>query len=330
MKWTEQAQNRKLPRWAAGNMYRTLIAEGTALASKEVKDESGVSTWLNEAERALSKMKEDADQGLQVVGETKVNVAELGRRSIEESAHLKGRDLMERLMSSLEAPNKAWCEGAGREWYDSGIPLVPTTYVGRRAQSVTDERSVEEGKVEHATAQAWRIAVQVGVQGHLVPWILAINERGGSEAEIWIAANVERCSKIRESRKGMAKEALLKGMHRDFMAFLPMAVPVVEDMVREVAKECGVIGGTVAREEHEPALGWHLKQPVVRERLGEEWAFTLDCLWTAPHGENFRNEVAHGGLEDKDYHGPGVVFAWWSMMKWIYDLGKSEPERKSE
>ena len=327
-KWTEEAQHRNVPKWAVGNMYRTLIAEGKALGGKEIRNESGVSAWLEEAERNLSRMKGDADQGLQVVAKIEGNVAEVGRRSLEQAANLYGQALMEGLMSSVEAPTRTWCEAAGEEWTGGITRRIPTTYVGSRGQSVTDERSVEEGRIDHATAQAWRIAVQVAVQGQLVPWILAIDERGGSEAEAWVETQVERCTQIRPSRKGLAKQALLRGMHRDFMAFLPMAVPVLEDMVREVAQEAGVIGGTVARKENEPGLGWNMKQPVVREALGQELAFTLDCLWTAPHGENYRNEVAHGGLDDREYHGHGVVFAWWTLMKWIYELGKGEVGRR--
>ena len=184
-------------------------------------------------------------------------------------------------------------------------------------------------KLENAlNSQAWRIAVQIAVQGQLVPWMLAVEARGGSEAEGWVETQVEKCAKIRRERKGMAKQALIKGKQRDFMAFLPMAVPVLEDMVRQVAGEAGVVGGTVARRENEPGLGWHLRQPVAREALGKEWAFTLDCLWTAPHGENYRNEVAHGGLKDREYHGHGVVFAWWTLMKWIHELGRMDEKER--
>lgn len=54
------------------------------------------------------------------------------------------------------------------------------------------------------------------------------------------------------------------------------------------------------------------------DKLGVDIVFMLDSLFNNKTGRNYRNNLAHGLLDDADLDDPYMLYTWWVLLKWFH------------
>ncbi|MFS1869901.1 DUF4209 domain-containing protein [Vibrio lentus] len=112
--------------------------------------------------------------------------------------------------------------------------------------------------------------------------------------------------------------ALWLGFEHDFSAAINLLCPQVEHIVRTKLKEAGEHTTTIENGiEHEIGLSSLVDKPKFVEVFGETVAFELKAIFAENLGCNFRNEVAHGLLDDNNGQSYYSVYAWWYVLRMI-------------
>ncbi len=112
--------------------------------------------------------------------------------------------------------------------------------------------------------------------------------------------------------------ALWFGFEHDFSAAINLLCPQVEHIVRTKLKEAGEHTTTIENGiENEIGLSALANKPKFTELFGETTAFELRAIFTESLGCNFRNEIAHGLLDDDGGQNYYSVYAWWYMLRMI-------------
>lgn len=113
-------------------------------------------------------------------------------------------------------------------------------------------------------------------------------------------------------RVDLVAKGLYAGYCRDFVQAIHILIPQFEHMVRMVLKDAGA--QTTTRQdgiEMESGLSALVELPQMKDRFGEDLAFTIRALMCKPLGPNLRNQVAHG-LAGASLCASGYgVYAWW-------------------
>lgn len=112
--------------------------------------------------------------------------------------------------------------------------------------------------------------------------------------------------------------ALWFGFEHDFSAAINLLCPQIEHIVRTKLKEAGEHTTTIENGiEHEIGLSALVDKPKFVEVFGETVAFELKAIFADNLGCNFRNEVAHGLLDDNNGQSYYSVYAWWYVLRMI-------------
>lgn len=112
--------------------------------------------------------------------------------------------------------------------------------------------------------------------------------------------------------------ALWFGFEHDFSAAINLLCPQIENIVRTKLKEAGEHTTTIENGiEHEIGLSALTDKPKFTEVFGEMMAFELQAIFSENLGCNFRNEVAHGLLDDNNGQSYYSVYAWWYVLRMI-------------
>ena len=59
--------------------------------------------------------------------------------------------------------------------------------------------------------------------------------------------------------------------------------------------------------------------PEMGNVFGEDLAFEIHALFCDHLGPNFRNDVAHGLVDDPGSESPASIYAWWFLLKPVLD-----------
>jgi hypothetical protein len=54
---------------------------------------------------------------------------------------------------------------------------------------------------------------------------------------------------------------------------------------------------------------------LIKEELGEDFAFDLHSLLVSEFGLNFRHNLAHGLLSPSDFNAPAGIYLWWMLLR---------------
>lgn len=112
--------------------------------------------------------------------------------------------------------------------------------------------------------------------------------------------------------------ALWFGFEYDFSAAINLLCPQMEHIVRTKLKEAGEHTTTIENGiENEIGLSALADKPKFVEVFGETVAFELKAIFADNLGCNFRNEVAHGLLDDNDAQSYYSVYTWWYVLRMI-------------
>jgi tetratricopeptide (TPR) repeat protein len=122
----------------------------------------------------------------------------------------------------------------------------------------------------------------------------------------------------REKTLGLA---LWFGFEHDFSAAIHLLCPQIENIVRMKLKGAGehstTINDSKGSIEDEISLSSLVLKANFETMFGEKVAFELKTIFTESLGCNFRNQVAHGLLDDNDGQSHHSVYAWWYVLRMI-------------
>jgi hypothetical protein len=107
------------------------------------------------------------------------------------------------------------------------------------------------------------------------------------------------------------------GMHGDFAIALSILVPQVENSIRYILNQNGVITSGLNQEgiQEDFDLNRLLDMPETAKIFHEDFIFSLRCTLTSRFGSNFRNLMAHGLLEYGHFYSYVAVYIWWLILR---------------
>lgn len=142
---------------------------------------------------------------------------------------------------------------------------------------------------------------------------------------------------VPHGREVLFGKGLLAGFVGDYVTAAHLLIPQFEHVIR-----CAIAstGGTTTNlydtgvEQHK-TLDTLLALPEAEAAFGEDLLETLKAILCDPNGEGFRNQVAHGLLDDVDFPWDRAAFLWGLALSLAVRLlvaeGQSIPDlRKSE
>ncbi|MCK9383763.1 MAG: DUF4209 domain-containing protein [Nevskia sp.] len=123
------------------------------------------------------------------------------------------------------------------------------------------------------------------------------------------------------SRERLWGRALFAGYDHDFDVTLYLLIPQVEHLVRSHLKAAGAKTTILDKDgvENEYGLSTLVDFPQAINIFGENLNFELKALFCDAIGPNLRNEVAHGLLDDGMSHTPWSIYAWWLMLRIVFN-----------
>ena len=136
---------------------------------------------------------------------------------------------------------------------------------------------------------------------------------------------------VPEGHEDAYARGLLAGFRGDFLTATHLLVPQLENSIRHVLSQSGVIVSKLDDYgiQEEKDLGALLREPRLEELLGEDLVFDLQGLLVERFGTNLRNRVAHGLMADEEFATPTVLYLWWLALKMciIYAFINSKQKR---
>ena len=76
---------------------------------------------------------------------------------------------------------------------------------------------------------------------------------------------------------------------------------------------------TASSVETENSLNTLMDLPETKEIFGENLCFEIKTLFCDQFGPNLRNELAHGLLDDIASQSACSIYAWWLVMKLVFN-----------
>ncbi|MEQ9104483.1 MAG: DUF4209 domain-containing protein [Rhodothermales bacterium] len=125
------------------------------------------------------------------------------------------------------------------------------------------------------------------------------------------------------------------GLQADFMVATALLVPHVEESLRHLLRQKGVIstGLNTSGIKDERSLIMLLEnenfRPQLIEMLGEDMVCDLQGLLALGSGDNLRNKFGHGLMSDEDFYSYRAVYAWWLVLRVCF-LWKDAAEGRSD
>ncbi|MCX4239225.1 DUF4209 domain-containing protein [Paraliomyxa miuraensis] len=124
---------------------------------------------------------------------------------------------------------------------------------------------------------------------------------------------------VPSGREALYARGLCAGLEGDFTEAAHILIPQVENSIREVFAEAGVLttkhlqDGTQRQADLNDLLG----APRADEILGEDLSFTLRGLLIRASGSNLRNRLAHGLIDDHEFLEDRYVYLWGLVLRLV-------------
>lgn len=203
-----------------------------------------------------------------------------------------------------------------------GRTVAQHSGINPNTESSDDDKTGENEKVIRSTMirNYQQAHIGIAVQGYIWPAheILLLEHRIQETDFIALASQSPIVPIGREQLFG---KALFAGYDRDFVTALHILVPQVEHMVRFHLQQAQVktrnldSSGVVT----ENSLNTLMDLSETKEIFGENLCFEIKALFCDPFGPNLRNELAHGLLDDNSCQSSYAIYAWWLVMKLVFN-----------
>lgn len=181
------------------------------------------------------------------------------------------------------------------------------------------EAERREARIQSQMVRDQQVWMSLVVQGRVLPALQAMQLEHHLNVQMFagIAGN---SSIVPPDRVGLFGKGLYAGYCGDFEAALHLLVPQIEHMVRYHLKNAGALTTTLSREgiDNENGLSTLVKLPQMRAVFGDNLTFEITALFCDPVGPNLRNELAHGLLSDGVGYSIASVYAWWFVLRIVF------------
>jgi len=154
------------------------------------------------------------------------------------------------------------------------------------------------------------------VHARLVPALQTIcDEHTISEDEI--KRLVSASPLIPEGRTPLFVKAIIEGLRWDFSTALHIFIPQIENGLRNILHDIGVVPEYTDNNGIEQVWGFEriLTEPLLKQALGEGTIYELRSLLVERLGSNFRNSLAHGLLSVDALKGETAFYLWWLLFR---------------
>ena len=124
---------------------------------------------------------------------------------------------------------------------------------------------------------------------------------------------------VPDKREILVANALYQGFEWDFRSAIHLLAPQVENIIRQLLKQNGLVTTHTDQDgiENEMGLSSLVNLDGAREILGDDLWFELQAVFTDSLSANLRNEVGHGLLDDETSNSLYSVYAWWMVLRLI-------------
>lgn len=155
--------------------------------------------------------------------------------------------------------------------------------------------------------------------GYIIPSLRIINDEHVVE-EADVAKFITDHPLIPKAHEPYFIRGITYGLKGDFPAALLFLVPQIENSLRLVLHDAGVITSDLNRDGIE--LEWTLRKllshPALAEILGKAMVFELsDLLLGDSFGSNFRNTLTHGLISYSGASTQDAAYLWWVLLRFI-------------
>ena len=260
---------------------------------------------------------------LQLISTEQMNISELQEQSI---TYVKDKQTaFESLLyfSDVSSCNfKSIWKSTEKNINNSISSLFGATSVsldGRKISSIPPLDGNNRDEVILKTAiKNFGIHIDVTVNGCILPALEQIQQEHLFPKEFLIQL-CKYSSIVPEKREILVANALYQGFEWDFRSAIHLLAPQVENMVRQLLKQNGLVTTHTDPNGIENEMGLSSLVSIVgaREILGDDLWFKLQAVFTDSLSANLRNEVGHGLLDDDTSNSFYSVYAWWMVLRLV-------------
>jgi hypothetical protein len=124
---------------------------------------------------------------------------------------------------------------------------------------------------------------------------------------------------IQEDRWSLFSQGLLAGFRWDFPTALHLLIPQVENGLRKMLNDLGVLARNIDADGVEEVWSYEriLNHEFTVKTLGQPLVYELQSLLVTRLGANFRNLIAHGLLSHEALRSETAFYLWWLLLRLI-------------
>ena len=169
-----------------------------------------------------------------------------------------------------------------------------------------------------STIKNFGIHMHLAVKGCILPALEQIKKEHLFPKEFLIQL-CKLSAIVPDKREILVANALYQGFEWDFRSAIHLLAPQVENIVRQLLKQNGLVTTHTDQDdiENEMGLSSLVNMDQARGILGDDLWFELQAVFTDSLSANLRNEVGHGLLDDDTSNSRYSVYAWWMVLRLI-------------
>lgn len=263
---------------------------------------------------------------LQLISTKQMNISELQEQSIN---HVKDKQTaFESLLyfSGVSSCNFESIWKSTEKYIQNSVvsSLFGATSVsldGRKISSIPplalDGNNRDEVILKNAIKN-FGIHIHLAVEGCILPALEQIQKEHLFPKEFLIQLCILSAI-VPDKREILVANALYQGFGWDFRSAIHLLAPQVENIVRQLLKQNGLVTTHTDQDgiENEMGLSSLVNMEQARGILGDDLWFELQAVFTDSLSANLRNEVGHGLLDDDTSNSLYSVYAWWMILRLV-------------
>ena len=261
---------------------------------------------------------------LQLISTKQMNISELQEQSIN---HVKDKQTaFESLLyfSGVSSCNfgsiwKSTENNINNSPISSLFGATSVSLDGRKISSIPPLNGDNKDEVILKTAiKNFGIHMHLAVEGCILPALEQIQKEHLFPKEFLIQL-CKLSAIVPDKREILVANALYQGFGWDFRSAIHLLAPQVENIVRQLLKQNGLVTTHTDQDgiENEMGLSSLVNMEQARGILGDDLWFELQAVFTDSLSANLRNEVGHGLLDDDTSNSLYSVYAWWVVLRLV-------------
>ena len=261
---------------------------------------------------------------LQLISTKQMNISELQEQSIN---HVKDKQTaFESLLyfsgvssCNFESIWKSTENNINNSPISSLFGATSVSLDGRKISSIPPLNGDNKDEVILKTAiKNFGIHMHLAVEGCILPALEHIQKEHLFPKEFLIQLCILSAI-VPDKREILVANALYQGFGWDFRSAIHLLAPQVENIVRQLLKQNGLVTTHTDQDgiENEMGLSSLVNMEQARGILGDDLWFELQAVFTDSLSANLRNEVGHGLLDDDTSNSLYSVYAWWMILRLV-------------